>query len=135
MTVKPPDHTDYEPWRHPSPLVDAIESLLSHRHDPLRSRFEVTPAKLNGRARLHAGAITTIADITIGHGISAVAGGGQRYVTVQLSCEFLGSAELGDTIDVTVTPSKAQGRLAAGSATFERDGRIIATAHALFVPA
>ena len=135
MTSTPADHASFEPWRHPSPLVDAIESLRGHRDDPLRSRFEVTGAKLNGRGLLHAGAITTIADITIGHGIAAVADEGHRYVTVQLSCEFLGTASLGDVVDVTVTPVKVRGRLAAGTATFDRDGRTIATASALFLPA
>lgn len=129
------DH-EFEPWAHSSPFVDAIGSLLSHRSDPLRARFIVNTAKLNGRGRLHAGAITTIADIVIGHGLSAITEPTQRYVTIQLSCQFLGSAELDDVIDVTVTPSKTHGRVAAGRATFQRhDGRTIATADALFLAA
>lgn len=131
----PASRPDHEPWGHPSPVLDALGSLLAHRTDPLRAGFEVTTTKLNGRGLLHAGVIATIADVTIGHALASLAGEGQRYVTIDLSCQLLGRAGPGDWVEVAVEPTKTRGRLAAGHARFSRDGRTIATARALFLPA
>lgn len=126
--------TAYGAWQYPSPVLDAVGPLLGHLTDPLQARFVVTPNKVNGRGFLHAGVITTVADVVIGHGLSALAGPDQKYVTVNLSCDFLGIAALDDVVDVVVVPSKVGGRIASGAATFSCRGRIIASAHALFVP-
>jgi acyl-coenzyme A thioesterase PaaI-like protein len=126
---------DYQAWKHPSPVIDAIGSLCSHRTAPLLTGFWVSPEKLNGRGALHGGVIAVIADVSIGHALSRLSTSGHRYVTVNLTCDLLGRASLGDWIDVSVTPSKTRGRLAAGSAAFRNSGRVIATARALFVPA
>jgi len=126
---------DFEPWQHPSPVLDALGSLASHRTDPLRSGFRVTPTKLNGRGFLHGGVVAVLADVCIGHTLGRLATAGQRYLTVNLTCELLGTAHLDDWVDVVIDPSKLGRRLGAGSATFTNGDRTIATAHALFVPA
>lgn len=128
-------HDRFVPWPYPSPLLDAIDSVMTHPHDPLLAGFEVTDHKLNGRGFLHAGAIATVADVVIGHALARLAGSGARFVTVDLQCHLLGVARHRDWIDIDVAPTKFGGRLAAGSARFTCTDRVIATASALFVPA
>jgi acyl-coenzyme A thioesterase PaaI-like protein len=124
---------DFVPWPHPSPVLDALGSLLAHRTDPLRAGFEVTDAKVNARGFLHAGTVATMADVTIGHALAALSG--VPYVTVNLTCDLLGRAELGDWVEIVVDPTKERGRLAAGRAELRTGTRLVATAHALFLPA
>ncbi len=125
----------FRDWPHPSPVLDALGPFAGHGTDPLRCGFVVTGNKLNARGFLHAGVIATFADVAIGHALRAVSPAPDRYVTVGLTCELLGSATEGDWIDGTVTAHKAAGRVVSGSIVFERGDRAVATAHALFVPA
>jgi acyl-coenzyme A thioesterase PaaI-like protein len=125
--------SDFVPWPHPSPVLDALGSLLAHRTDPFRSGFDVTATKVNARGFLHAGTVATMADVTIGHALAALAGA--PYVTVNLTCDLLGRAELGDWVEIVVHPTKERGRVVAGRAELRTEARLVATAHALFVPA
>jgi len=50
------------------------------------------------------------------------------------ACDLLGTAHLGDWVDIEVVPTRVGRRLAAGRATFRAGDRAIATASALFVP-
>jgi acyl-coenzyme A thioesterase PaaI-like protein len=120
-------------WDHPSPFLDAIGGFRRHPTDPLRLGFVVEGAKVNGRGFLHAGTVAAIADAAIGHAIAALTDPPTRLVTVNLSCDLLGTAERGDWVDVEVELTKTGRRLAAGTATF-RTRRPIAVVTALFVP-
>ena len=131
MSAVPPG---YVPWSHPSPLLDAIGGFLQAADDPLRAGFVVDRPKCNARGFLHAGAISTIADVTIGHALAASTDPPSRFVTVNLSCDLLGTAQLGEWVDVVVTPTRVGRRLAAGTATLSTH-RVVATVTALFVPA
>ncbi len=133
MSGSPPP--EFGPWEHPSPVLDALGPFSGHETDPLRCGFVVTPNKLNARGFLHAGVIATFADVAIGHGLRAVSPAPDRYVTVGLTCELLGTATEGDWVAGTVTAHKSAGRVVSGSVVFERGDRAVATAHALFVPA
>lgn len=124
----------FGPWQHRSPVLDALGPFARRDDDTLCCGFVVTPNKLNGRGFLHAGVISTFADVAIGHALAS-ASAGTRYVTVALSCEFLGTATGGDWIDAEVTTHKTAGRVVSGSILMSRGSKVIATAHALFVPA
>jgi acyl-coenzyme A thioesterase 13 len=126
---------DYVPWPHPSPVLDALGSLRAHPTDPCRAGFLVTTAKANGRGFLHAGVVATLADVTIGHALARLSDPPASYVTVNLTCDLLGRADLGDWVDIEVQPTKDRGRLVAGRAELRRGTRLIATAHALFLGA
>lgn len=121
-------------WPHPSPLLDAIGGFLRSADDPLRAGFVVDQPKCNARGFLHAGAIAAIADVAIGHALAASTDPPSRFVTVNLSCDLLGTAQLGEWVDVVVTPTRVGRRLAAGTATLST-ARVVATVSALFVPA
>ena len=59
------------PFGHPSPMLDHLGDLRRHADDGARFGFVVDEPKLNGRRLLHAGAMSTIADVVIGHSLGA----------------------------------------------------------------
>jgi acyl-coenzyme A thioesterase PaaI-like protein len=125
----------FGPWPWPSPMVDRLGDLRRHTTSDGRFGFVVDEPKLNGRGRLHAGALSTIADVVIGHTLSTLAPGDSRFVTTALEIHFLGAGQPGDWIDIAVTPVRIGKRLAIGTATFTNDGRTISFATATFMPA
>jgi acyl-coenzyme A thioesterase PaaI-like protein len=118
------EHSEFVAWDRSSPFLDAIGGFRRHFNDPLRIGFSVDGAKVNGRGFLHAGAIAAIADVVIGHTLAEMTDPPSRLVTVNLSCDLLGSAQGGDWVDVKVTPTRVGRRLAAGTATFRTSGPI-----------
>jgi acyl-coenzyme A thioesterase PaaI-like protein len=126
-------HQRYVSWPRPSPLLTAIGGFEQDPDDRLRIGFFVDANKVNARGFLHAGAIAAIADAAIGHALASQSETPQGLVTINLSCDLLGTANLGDWVDGTVTPARNGRRLSAGSVLFTTD-RPIATVTALFVP-
>lgn len=115
--------------------MDRLGDLRSRADDPTRYGFHVDEPKLNGRGLLHAGALSTIADVVIGHTLGRVSTDGARYVTTGLEMHFLGAGRPGDWIDVEVTPIRMGRRLAVGTATFSSGDRAVAHATGTFMPA
>lgn len=126
---------DFAPWEHASPVVDRLGDLRRHVTDAGRFGFVVDEPKLNGRGFLHGGAIATIADICIGHGLAATTDPATRMVTIELNVTMVGIGEAGAWIDVVVEPERVGRRLASGTARFRSGDRTVAHATALFLPA
>ena len=118
----------------PEPLLDAIGGFESHRTDATRIAFDVDAPKVNARGFLHTGVIASVADVAIGHLLSAMMDPPAPLVTVNISCDLLGSARLGDRVLGVVEATRVGHRLAAGQAILTID-RTIARITALFVPA
>ena len=97
-----------------------------HRDDALSLGFVVEGGKLNGRGFLHAGVIAAVADAAIGHSIGAPMDPSARLVTVNLSCDLLGSARRDEWVDVDVDVTKRGRRIGAGTATLRVADRVVA---------
>jgi uncharacterized protein (TIGR00369 family) len=124
----------YVPWTHPSPLLDAIGGFEQHATDATKIAFAVDAPKVNARGFLHTGVIASVADVAIGHLLSTMTDPPAPLVTINLSCDLLGSARLGDRVEALIEATRVGRRLAAGVAVFSTD-RVIARVTALFVPA
>ncbi len=125
----------FRPFGHPSPMLDHLGDLQRHVSDGARFGFVVDLPKLNGRRLLHAGAVSTIADVVIGHSLAASTSPPTRFVTTALEVHLLGAGREGDWVDVTVTPVRVGRRLAVGTASFEVGDRRVGFATATFMPA
>ncbi|TDC87770.1 PaaI family thioesterase [Actinomadura sp. 7K507] len=121
------------PWDRPSPLLTAIGGFARHATDPLRAGFTVDAPKTNARGFLHGGVIAAVGDVAIGYALAVQSDPPAGLVTVNLSCDLLGTAREGDWVEVVVTPTRTGRRLAAGTATFTST-RVIAHVSALFMP-
>lgn len=128
----PPAH--WVPWDRPSPLLDAIGGFRRDPDDPCRAGFVVEGPKVNARGALHAGAIAAVADVVIGHAVARRADPPVSLVTVNLACDLLGAATLGDWVEVEVTSTRLGRRLGAGTATFTTADRLLAHTSALLLP-
>ncbi|MFA1550568.1 PaaI family thioesterase [Actinomadura chokoriensis] len=127
------EHPQFVPWHRPSPLLTAIGGFFRHGTDPLKAGFTVDGPKTNARGFLHGGVIAAIGDVAIGHALAVRTDPPTGYVTVNLSCDLLGTAREGEWVDIAVTPTRAGRRLAAGTATFTTS-RVVASVTALFMP-
>jgi acyl-coenzyme A thioesterase 13 len=129
--TRPPN---FVPWDRASPLLDRLGSFCRHQQEPGRFGFLVDEPKLNARGALHAGAICTIADASIGHTLANETDPPAPLVTINLNTNFIGAARIDDWIEVAVEIHRVGGRLATGSAEFRRGERVIAHASAIFIP-
>jgi acyl-coenzyme A thioesterase PaaI-like protein len=125
---------EFVPWEHPSPFLDAFGGFEQSLDNPAQIAFDVSETKVNARGFLHAGVITAIADVAIGHLLAGASSPPTALVTVNLSCDLLGTARLGDRVHGVVEATRIGRRLAAGSAVFSTD-RIVARVSGLFMPA
>ena len=121
----PPDYTT---WDRSSPFLDHIGPLAVHTRDPGRLGFRVDERMVNGRDLLHAGAISTIVDVCVGHTLAAATDPPARLLTVSINVQLVGTAVVGDWVDVEVTPIKVGRRLATGQVTLAVHDRVISTA-------
>jgi acyl-coenzyme A thioesterase 13 len=124
----------FQPFGHPSPMLDRLGDLRRHPADGWRFGFVVDEPKLNGRRLLHAGAVSTIADVVIGHALAASTSPPTRFVTTALEVHFVGAGREGEWVDVTVTPIRVGRRLAVGTASFAIGDRCVGFATATFMP-
>lgn len=127
------EHQQFVPWEYPSPLLTAIGGFVRHPTDPLHVGFTVDEPKTNARGFLHGGVIATIGDVAIGRALATRTEPPIPLVTINLSCDLVGTALAGEWVDVAITPTRAGRRLRAGTATFTTT-RVIATVTALFMP-
>ncbi|MFD0692457.1 PaaI family thioesterase [Actinomadura fibrosa] len=125
---------DFIPWRRPSPVLTALGGFQRHPTDPLRAGFTVEGPKMNARGLLHGGVIAAIGDVVIGHALAVQSDPPTPLVTVNLSCDILGTAREGEWVEVAISPTRLGRRLAAGTATFSTT-RVVAAVTALFMPA
>lgn len=125
---------NYMAWDRPSPMLDRLGDLRRHPTKPSTFGFTVDEPKLNGRGVLHAGALSTVADVLIGHTLSSLSQPQVRYVTTGLQMQFLGIGNAGDWVDVEVSMIHRGQRLAVGRADFLVASRVIAFAVGIFMP-
>ena len=107
--------------------------------------FEVAPHHCNSGGRLHGAMVCAAADLALGRNIGfemAKAGhydrkkkperGGAPIATVSLNTDFVGSAQVGDWVDVHVDVQKVGKSLGFANAYLLSSGERIARASAVF---
>lgn len=127
--------TGYLAWDRPAPLLDRLGDLRRHETERGVYGFVVDESKLNARGFLHAGAISTIADVCIGHTLAGETDPPTPLVTINLTVTFVGKTNADQWVDVLVRPCRVGRRLATGTAEFHVDDRVVAHASATFLPA
>ncbi len=73
--------------------------------------LRIAEAHTNSRGMAHGGLITALADNAMGLSCGHVLGGGTRLVTVNLSADFLGSAQIGQWLQIDTEVIKTGKRL------------------------
>lgn len=116
-----------------SPLTDAWEPLYSRRTpDAVAIGFLAAPAHTNSRGFVHGGMLSALADNAMGLSCSQALDDGPSLLTVSLSIDFLGSARLGQWVEVRPAVNRAGSTLCFAEALVTADGAPCAKAHATF---
>lgn len=81
---------------------------------------------------VHGGLLSTLADIALGFNFSRVTSIVETTLTLNLSINFVGSAEEGDWLQAHVELNKTDGRVRFGECRVLVNGRMVARATAVF---
>ncbi|WP_022694400.1 PaaI family thioesterase [Ponticaulis koreensis] len=127
----------FEPHFRKSALTDPWEPLFSKREsDRVRIGLYLREPHCNSRGLVHGGLIATLADNAMVLSCVAVIKGAGRetsgLVTVSLTTDFIGSARLGQWLEVNTHFVKAGGSLAFADSFVTADGAVVARASASF---
>ena len=117
-----------------SPLTDPWEPLYSRRtEEAVHVGLLASPAHTNSRGFVHGGLIAALADnamgLSCGLTLEGVVGG---LVTVNLAIDYLGTATIGQWLEVQPTVVKRGSSLCFAQAIVTADGRPCARANATF---
>lgn len=128
-----PTPTGFEPHYRKSPLTDPWEPLYSRKTDgAVVLGLEVTQAHTNSRGFVHGGLISALADNAMGLSCGHRLGDGARLVTVNLTLDFLASAQVGQWLEFDTIFVKPGGSLCFAQAFVTADGEPCARANAVF---
>ena len=116
-----------------SPLTEPWEPIYA-RQQPraLELALRVRAAHCNGRGTAHGGLIAALADNAMGLSCGHRLGDGARLVTVNLTLDFLASAQIGQWLEFDTIFVKPGGSLCFAQAFVTADGEPCARANAVF---
>ncbi len=131
IAASPPE--GFERHYRQSPLTNPWEPLYSRKTEgAVTLGFLAAPAHANSRGFVHGGMISALADNAMGLSCGRLLEGEPSLVTVSLSVDFLGAAELGQWVQITPTVNRCGSTLCFAEAEITADGEPCAKAHATF---
>jgi uncharacterized protein (TIGR00369 family) len=123
----------FEPHHRRSPLTDPWEPLYSKRTEAaVIIGLRLATPHTNARGLIHGGLIAALADNAMGHSCVHRMGGTSSLVTIGLSVDFVGTAQIGQWL--TIEPDVIQtGRtICFAQCLIKADDVVIARANATF---
>ncbi len=116
-----------------SPVTDPWEPIYSRKTDEaVILGLVAEAAHTNSRGFVHGGLISALADNAMGLSCSHRLGGEASLVTVNLTLDFLGSAQIGQWLEFTTAFVKNGGTLSFAQAFVTADGQPCARANGVF---
>ncbi|MBI5262420.1 MAG: PaaI family thioesterase [Bradyrhizobium sp.] len=123
----------FEPHFRKSPLTDPWEPLYSRRTDKaVIMGLRLARPHTNARGLIHGGLIAALADNAMGYSCAHVMGWTSSLVTVSLSVDFIGSAEIGQWLAVESDVIKTGSTICFAQSLIKADEVVIARASATF---
>ena len=133
MEALPDVPAGFERHDRKSPLTEPWEPLYRRiSGDTVILGLRAGPAHTNSRGFVHGGLISALADNAMGLSCSRKLGGDTRLVTVNLTVDFLGSAQIGQWLEFDTVFVKPGGTLSFTQAFVTADGQPCARANAVF---
>lgn len=129
----------FAPHSRRSPVTEPWEPIYSKTvGTALFLALRVKEAHCNGKGFVHGGLISALADNAMGYSIQTTRAQPsseakpRRGVTVHLSVDFLGSANVGQWLEFQPRVLRVGGSLAVADCLVEADGKLVARADATF---
>lgn len=131
MADGPPE--GFAPHFRKSPVTDPWEPLYSRKIESVvQIGLVIRAAHCNSRGLPHGGVIAALADNAMGLSCGAALPSTGGLVTVSLGVDYVGSAKLGQWLQVEPRVLRVGGSLAFADALVTADGSIVARASASF---
>ncbi|MGZ5873504.1 MAG: PaaI family thioesterase [Bradyrhizobium sp.] len=117
-----------------SPLTDPWEPIYSKRTaDAVIIGLRLAKPHTNSRGLIHGGLIASLADNAMGLSCGVkLHGGGSRLVTVSLTVDFIGTAQIGQWFAIETEVIKTGGTLCFAQCLVTADGVAVARANGTF---
>jgi uncharacterized protein (TIGR00369 family) len=116
-----------------SPLTEPWEPIYSRVTDrAVLIGLRLARPHTNSRGLAHGGLITSLADNAMGLSCGHVLGAGARLLTVNLSVDFVGAAQVGQWLQIDSDVIKTGSRLCFAQALVTADGVTCARANGTF---
>ena len=123
----------FEPRSRRSPLTDPWEPLYSKQtNKAVIIGLRLAKPHTNGRGLIHGGLIAALADNAMGYSCAQAMGWSASLVTISLSVDFTGSAEIGQWLAVESDVVRTGGTICFAQSLIKADDVVIARANATF---
>ncbi|GMO11955.1 MULTISPECIES: PaaI family thioesterase [Bradyrhizobium] len=123
----------FEPLFRKSPLTEPWEPLYSKNTDKaVIIGLRLARPHTNGRGLIHGGLITALADNAMGYSCALVTNWTTSFVTVSLSVDFVGSAEIGQWCSIESDVIKTGKTICFAQCLIKADDAVIARASGTF---
>ncbi|WP_128928044.1 PaaI family thioesterase [Bradyrhizobium guangxiense] len=122
-----------EPLFRKSPLSEPWEPLYAKKTDKaVIIGLRLAKPHTNGRGLIHGGLITALADNAMGYSCAQATGWTISFVTVSLSVDFVGSAEIGQWCSIESDVIKTGKTICFAQCLVKADDAVIARASGTF---
>lgn len=123
----------FEPLFRKSPLTEPWEPLYAKNTDKaVIIGLRLARPHTNGRGLIHGGLITALADNAMGYSCALVTNWTTSFVTVSLSVDFVGSAEIGQWCSIESDVIKTGKTICFAQCLIKADDVVIARASGTF---
>lgn len=123
----------FEPLFRKSPLSEPWEPLYAKKTDKaVIIGLRLAKPHTNGRGLIHGGLITALADNAMGYSCAQATGWTISFVTVSLSVDFVGSAEIGQWCSIESDVIKTGKTICFAQCLVKADDAVIARASGTF---
>jgi uncharacterized protein (TIGR00369 family) len=123
----------FEPHFRKSPFTDPWEPLYSTRTEKaVIMGLRLAKPHTNSRGLIHGGLIASLADNAMGYSCAQTMGWNSSLVTISLSVDFVGSAEIGQWLSVESDVIRTGSTLCFAQSLVKADGIVIARASGTF---
>jgi uncharacterized protein (TIGR00369 family) len=123
----------FEPLFRKSPLTEPWEPLYAKKTDKaVIIGLRLAKPHTNGRGLIHGGLITALADNAMGYSCAQATGWTTSFVTVSLSVDFAGSAEIGQWCSIESDVIKTGKTICFAQCLIKADDAVIARASGTF---
>jgi acyl-coenzyme A thioesterase 13 len=126
----PPD--GFVPYHRPSRYLELIGPLFERGDDPSVVRLLVDERHTNARGFLHAGVLVAVADTIMGHTLHGASPAAPALVTVSLTADFTGSANVGDWLEGRADVRRSGARVSFAACEFRAEERLVLAASGIF---
>lgn len=115
-----------------SPFADLIGPIHVRPAPEAVFRTVVGTMCANTMGRMHGGYVSALVDICTGQGVKRIVGDGRSLVTLSTHIDFLGSAALGDTLEIVVGADRVTRSVVFASCVVSVGGEAVVRAAVVF---